>query len=71
MKPDHSTKEVEDWDFRALWEYLDLLFHIFDNAEAARLLHILMHLNNLRPATRSGPTISRPGGGCMLRVSAF
>ncbi len=55
MKPVHSTKEVEDWDFRALEEYLDLLIHIFDNAEDARLLHIFMHLNNLRPMYEKWP----------------
>ncbi len=48
MKPGHSTKEVEDWDFQTLEEYLDLLFHI-------RLLHILMHLNNLRPMYEKWP----------------
>ncbi len=55
MKPVFAHKEIEEKNYRALEEYLDLLIRTFDIAEEAVMLPVVLHMNNLRPMYEKWP----------------
>jgi hypothetical protein len=55
MKPVLAQKEIGEKNYRALEEYLDLLIRTFDIAEEARMLPIVLHMNNLGPMYENWP----------------
>jgi hypothetical protein len=55
IKPVLAHKEIGEKKYRALEEYLDLLIRTFDIAEEARILSVVLHMNNLRPMYEKWP----------------
>ncbi len=55
MKPVLAHKEISEKNYWALEEYLDLLIRTFDIAEEARMLSVVLHMNNLRPMYKKWP----------------
>ncbi len=49
MKPIHANGEMTEKNLQFLEEYLDLLIRTFEMAEAATMLLVVLHINNLRP----------------------
>jgi hypothetical protein len=46
---------ISEKNYGALEEYLDLLIRTFDIAEEARMLSMVLHMNNLRPMYKKWP----------------
>jgi hypothetical protein len=49
LKPIHANGEMTEKNLQFLEEYLDLLIRTFEMAEAASMLLVVLHFNNLRP----------------------
>jgi hypothetical protein len=62
MRLFHMAKKIREKNCQLPGEFLDLMIRIYDIAEGAGMLTILLHQNNLSLCMRTGLMGSRPGG---------